>query len=116
MTIVGAYFRTSWGRNLCRARRPGWPTMSPRKRIPALSGIFHRPHLPDDRDLDLPGVVQLVLDLGGDVLGDQGGPVVGDLLALDDDPDLAAGLQGEGLLDTPSKESAISSSFCRRSM
>ena len=62
-----------------------------------LSGIFDRPHLPDDRDLDLAGIIELVLDLRGDVLGDQRGPVVGDLAGVDHDPDLAAGLEGEGL-------------------
>src|SRR4030042_593153 len=97
--MAGACFLMSPGRNLSMARRPGRPTMSPRKRIPNSAGIFDRSHLPNDGDLDLAGVIELVLDLRGRLLGQERGPVVGDLLGLDDDADLPAGLQGEGLLD-----------------
>src|SRR5512136_1385487 len=99
MTSDGRYFLTSPGRNLSMARRPCRPTISPRKRTPNSAGIFDRPHLADDGDLDLAGVVELGLDLGRGVLGQQGRLVVGDLEGLDDDADLAAGLQGEGLGD-----------------
>src|SRR4030042_4982458 len=95
----GEYFCLSRGRHLRSARRPGWPMISPMKRKPSLSGIFHGPHLADDGDLDLPRIIELVLALLGDVLGHQSCPVIGDLLALDDNPDLPAGLEGEGLGD-----------------
>src|SRR5512143_4373950 len=81
----GLCFLTSPGRNFSRARRPGRPTMSPQKRTPNSAGIFDRPHLPDDGDLDLAGVVELGHDLGRDLLGQEGGLVVGDLEGLDDD-------------------------------
>jgi hypothetical protein len=68
-------------------------------RKPSLSGIFHSPHFADDRDLDLTRIIELVLDLLGDVLGHQGSALVGDLLAFDDDSDLPARLKGEGLGD-----------------
>src|SRR5512136_2395861 len=85
MTIAGRCFLMRPGRNLSRARRPGRPTMSPRKRTPSSAGIFDRPHLPDDGDLDLARVIELGLDLRRRLLGQEGGPVVGDLEGLDDD-------------------------------
>ena len=55
--------------------------------------------LADHDDMDLAGVLHLVLDLLGDVVGEDGCLGVVDLVRLDHDADLAACLHGEGLLD-----------------
>ena len=55
--------------------------------------------LADDADLDLAGVIQLVLDLLGDITCQQNDLVVADLVGLDKDADLAACLHGVGALD-----------------
>ncbi len=55
--------------------------------------------LADDADLDLTGVIQLVLDLLGDIACQQNDLVVADLVGLDNDADLAACLYGVGALD-----------------
>src|SRR5207237_1050182 len=55
--------------------------------------------LADHGHLDLTGVLELVLDLAGDLVGEQHRRVVVDLLRLDDDTDLAAGLERVDLLD-----------------
>src|SRR5262245_24496989 len=47
----------------------------------------------DDRDFDLSRIFELVLDAAGDVFREPDRLLVGDLLTLDHDPDLAAGLQ-----------------------
>src|SRR5829696_7014782 len=68
---------------------------------PALSslGVLDAADLADHGDLDLPRVLELLLDPLGHVAGeDLGGDVV-DVLGLDHDPDLAAGLHGEHLVD-----------------
>src|SRR5215217_4901763 len=63
-------------------------------------GVLDAADLADHRDLDLPGVLELLLDPLGHVAGqDLGGDVV-DVLRLDHDPDLAPGLHGEHLVDT----------------
>src|SRR5262249_62001986 len=87
------------------ARRPGAPTTSPTKRMFMSEGeasvlpcVFHGAGLPDDRDLDLPGVLQLGLDLLGHVARQPEGLVVGHAVGLDDDAQLAAGLDRESLL------------------
>src|SRR5512137_965961 len=79
----GLCFLIRPGRNLSMARRPGRPMTSPRNRTPNSAGIFDRPHLTDDRDLDLAGIVELGLDLGRDLLGQEGRLIVGDLEGLD---------------------------------
>src|SRR5215213_10322650 len=62
-------------------------------------GVLDAADLADHGDLDLPGVLELLLDPLGHVAGqDLGGDVV-DVLGLDHDPDLAAGLHGEHLVD-----------------
>src|SRR5260221_14405379 len=71
------------------------PAADPRP--PASLGIVDGARLPDDRDLDLPGVFELVLDPARDVLREPDRFFVGDLLALDQDADLASGLEGERL-------------------
>src|SRR5713226_1022634 len=65
-----------------------------------LFGVFDGPRLADHRDPDLPGKAQLSLDAFGDVPRHQLGSGVIDLLRLDQDPDLAAGLDGVRLLDS----------------
>ena len=50
-------------------------------------------------DLDLTGVGQLVLDLLGDVAREQHHLILRDLLGLDHDADLAAGLNGKAVGD-----------------
>src|SRR6201996_2935990 len=63
-----------------------------------LSGEFHGAGLADDGDADLARVGQLLLDLLGDVAGDDLGLDVVHAVRLDHDPDLPAGLHGEHLL------------------
>ena len=64
-----------------------------------LLGVLDRARLADDRDLDLARVGQLLLDLADDVAGEPRRGQVVDLLGPDEDPDLAAGLDGERALD-----------------
>ena len=59
--------------------------------------VLDCPRLPDDGDLDLAGVLELVFDAVGDVLAQPGRFLVRDLLALDHDADFAARLQRERL-------------------
>src|SRR5215208_2730732 len=61
-------------------------------------GVVDRSGLPDDRDLDLPGVLELALDVARDPVRKQRGRVVVDLLGLDDHADLATGLHRVDLL------------------
>src|SRR5712691_12849379 len=107
MTQVTPRSRTS--RGTCRATvlRPGSPMMSPMKRIftrpfpCACSRVSLRdvckPSLADDRDLDLAGIRQLLLDLAGQVAGQDGAFCIRDRVLLHDHPDLPAGLDGAGL-------------------
>ena len=54
---------------------------------------LNRAALADHRHLDLTRILELGLDLAGDLVRKQVGPVVVDLGRPDDDADLAAGLQ-----------------------
>src|ERR687898_3345266 len=73
---------------------------SPHAPQPRSLGVLNAADLADHRDLDLPRVLELLLDPLGHVAGqDLGGDVV-DVLGLDHDPDLAAGLHGEAFVDT----------------
>src|SRR5688500_5087380 len=65
----------------------------------ALPGKFRGPGFTNDGHLDLAGVFELVFNPSGDVLRQPDRLLVRDLLALDDDADFAAGLEGEGLGD-----------------
>src|SRR5215217_6432312 len=56
------------------------------------AGVFDCAGLPDDGDLDLARVLELLLDLAGDLVAEQRHPVVVDRVGRDHDPDLAAGL------------------------
>src|SRR4051794_36706564 len=94
---------TSAGSARFRNATPTWPTMSPMKRI-FISGrhrsacVLHRPRLADHGDLDLAGVVELLLDGPGDVAADPQGVAVAGLRGVGDDADLSAGLDGVGVL------------------
>src|SRR5215217_2576989 len=65
----------------------------------ALTSVVGGPRLPDDRDLDLAGVLELLLDLAGDLVGEQDGAVVVERAGLHHHADLAAGLHGVDLVD-----------------
>src|SRR6185437_2881366 len=64
-----------------------------------LPGVLHRPGLADDRDLDLAWILELLLDLAGDLVGQQRGRVVVDGPRGHHDPDLASRLHGVDLVD-----------------
>src|SRR4249920_539882 len=66
---------------------------------PVSFGVLDRTRLAHDRDLDLPGVLQLLLDLFGDVPRHHLGGEVVDVLGLDHHADLATGLHRVDLLD-----------------
>lgn len=72
--------------------------------------------LADDDDVNLAGILHLVLDLLRDVMREHGRLGVVDGIRLDHDANLAAGLHGRRVRSTPSWELAISSSFSRRLM
>ena len=63
-----------------------------------LFGVLDDLGLPEQMDFDLTGVLQLVLNLLGNVPGQQDHLVLTDDLGLDHDTHLAAGLDGEGFL------------------
>src|SRR5512132_4312473 len=71
-----------------------WTKDSPDRSMRDLGG----PRLTHHGDPDLAGIGQLVLDLLGDLAGDDLGGEVVDLGRLDHDPHLAAGLHSEYLL------------------
>src|SRR5258706_5032463 len=81
----------------------GWiRAMSSRSVMSATVGLFgviHRAGLTNHGDLDLAGVLELVLDSSRDILRQPDRLLVGDLLALDHDANLASRLQGERLRD-----------------
>src|SRR5215471_9584698 len=60
-----------------------------------LSGELNSPCFTDDGDLDLAGILQLVLDSLGDVFRKPHSLLVRHLFAFDDDADFAAGLKRE---------------------
>src|SRR3954452_16623332 len=62
------------------------------------SSVVSRARLPDHRHLDLPGVLELLLDLAGDLVGEEHGAVVIERARLDHHADLAAGLHGVDLV------------------
>src|SRR3954454_7598488 len=82
-----------------RSLRPAVTTGLPPSRAPALLRVLDRARLADHRHLDLTRVGQVVLDLLHDVAGEAGRGEVVDLLGAHEDPDLAAGLDGERALD-----------------
>src|SRR5262245_32445839 len=55
----------------------------------SLTGVVNGPGLANDGHFDLARVLELVLDPAGDVLRQPDGLLVRDVIALDEDPDLA---------------------------
>src|SRR5712692_11923812 len=79
-----------------RSARMASPTAVPSM---SLAGKIHRAGLADHHDLDLAGILQLPLDLAGDLLGELARPAVVDGVRRDHHPHLASRLDGEDLLD-----------------
>src|SRR3954447_14235703 len=69
------------------------------KRFTALTSVVGRPRLPDHGHLDLAGVLELLLDLAGDLVAEQHGAVVVERAGNDHYADLAAGLHRVDLVD-----------------
>src|SRR3954470_2810144 len=69
------------------------------RRYLRLSSVVGRPRLPDDRDLDLARILELLLDLAGDLVAEQHGAVVVERAGHDHHADLAARLHGVDLVD-----------------
>src|SRR3712207_6847066 len=63
------------------------------------AGVVRGPRLPDDGDLDLAGVLELLLDLASDLVREQDRAVVVECARADHHADLAAGLHGVDLVD-----------------
>src|SRR5918999_2071398 len=78
------------------ARSPHGPPTAP---VPWSLGVLDAADLADHGDLDLPRVLELLLDPLGHVAGQHLGGDVVDVLRPDHDADLAAGLHGEHLVD-----------------
>src|SRR3954454_10531406 len=69
------------------------------KRFIALSSVVRRPRLADDGHLDLAWILELLLDLAGDLVAEQDRAVVVERAGHDHHADLAAGLHGVDLVD-----------------
>src|SRR5438445_12837365 len=80
----------------CNSVRIASPTAAPSM---ILAGKIHRAGLADHHDLDLPGVLQLPLDLAGDLLRELARLAVVDGVGRDHDPDLPDCLDRVHLLD-----------------
>src|SRR5438105_11645368 len=72
--------------------------MRPCRYAPSLC-VINGPHFSDDGHLDLPRILQLRLDLPGDVFREPDRLLVADLFRIDDDAQLAPRLDGEALGD-----------------
>src|SRR5688572_6677742 len=75
----------------CDAGPAGWPAWSAR--------VVGGPRLPDHGHLDLARVLELLLDLAGDLVREQHRAVVVERPRQDHDADLAAGLHRVDLVD-----------------
>src|SRR4051794_23085009 len=69
------------------------------KRFMPSSSVVGRPGLPDHGHLDLAGVLELLLDLAGDLVAEQDRAVVVERAGDDHHADLAARLHGVDLVD-----------------
>src|SRR3954451_3072825 len=67
--------------------------------VTRLSSVVGRARLPYDGDFDLARVLELLLDLAGDLVAEQDRAVVVERARHDHDPDLAARLHGVDLVD-----------------
>src|SRR4051794_30682515 len=65
----------------------------------SLASVVGRPRLPDHRHLDMARILELLLDLAGDLVREQHGAVVVERAGHDHHADLAAGLHGVDLVD-----------------
>src|SRR5215213_5103236 len=63
-----------------------------------LPSVVRRPRLADHRHLDLPGILELLLDLAGDLVREEHRAVVVQRPRLDHHADLAPGLHGVDLV------------------
>jgi hypothetical protein len=68
-------------------------------RLHLVRGDIDGAALADHRHLDLPRVLQVALDLACDLVREQNGSVVVDLLRLDEDADLTSCLERVDLVD-----------------
>src|ERR671916_61197 len=73
----------------------------------ALASVVGGPRLPDHGDLDLAGVLELLLDLARDLVREQDGAVVVERARDDHHADLAARLHGVDLVDAVVAGSAV---------
>src|SRR2546430_13125538 len=96
------FIYTSPPQALLHPPAPSLPRQAPCPRDAAFSRVSLRDvgkaAFADDRDLDLAGIRQLLLDLAGQVAGQDRAFRVRDRVLLHDDPDLPASLNGVGLL------------------
>src|SRR4051794_5506577 len=85
----------TWKRFIGPSRLPAWgsgePGAAARSRSASACEVGG-PRLPDDGDLDVARVLELLLDLAGDLVREQNRAVVVERPRHDHDADLAAGL------------------------
>src|SRR5437660_11352833 len=74
------------------------PTAVPSMMVALVCNV-HRPGLPNDHDPDLPGILQLRLDLARDLVGQLAGLEIVHHVRRDHDPHLSPRLDSENLLD-----------------
>jgi hypothetical protein len=67
--------------------------------FPNLPGRLCCPGLPNHHHLDLPWILQVILDLFGDLFGQAEGCQIVNFVGIDQHPHFAAGLDGIGLGD-----------------
>src|SRR5829696_7805486 len=103
--LSSATSAATWARTFCASATPSIsrapPSLAPDAAgapATALSGKIHRPRLPDQHDLDLPGILELGLDAPSDLLRERRHADVVDVVRYDDDPDLSTSLNGEDAL------------------
>jgi len=72
-----------------------------------LLGIIHSPFLPDNGDFDLSRILEALLDLLSDILGQRDDAQVINFIGLYNDAYLASSLYGIGFLDASERTSQI---------
>src|SRR5450756_1291004 len=93
-SLLACWVPSPKGRGATKKGVPSWDSLS------ELFGVFDGPGLAHHGDADLAGETELAFDALRDVPRHELSSGVVDLLRLDQDPNLAAGLDGVGLLDT----------------